>query len=110
MTPASNLAFTDSELTVSKDSRGRLPLGSVAEWSKYRVSKAPTGELLLTPVVEIPARELWIWNNPQVLESIDKGFAQIAGGDTVPLEDAIGMDGALGDSADEEGDTGEASS
>jgi hypothetical protein len=49
------------------------------------VNKATTGEILLTPVVEIPAREMWMWENPEVLEDIRQGLADAAVGDTVPL-------------------------
>ncbi|HEY3285385.1 MAG TPA: hypothetical protein VGN26_24185 [Armatimonadota bacterium] len=70
-------------ITVSKDSRGRLPLGAVATRSRYRVNVATTGELLLTPVVEIPERELWLWRDP-VASEIREALEQSARGDTVP--------------------------
>ncbi|HEY3283961.1 MAG TPA: hypothetical protein VGN26_16965 [Armatimonadota bacterium] len=86
MRTSTGLIFADEPVgVVNKDSRGRLPLGFVATGSRYRVNKATTGEILLTPVVEIPAREMWMWENPEVLEDIRQGLADAAVGDTVPL-------------------------
>ncbi|WP_218082911.1 hypothetical protein [Anthocerotibacter panamensis] len=62
------------------DSRGRLTLGQIAKDKKYRVLVNDAGQVLLDPVVSIPERELWLWNNPEALASVQRGLQQAAEG------------------------------
>jgi hypothetical protein len=34
------------------------------------------GQILLNPVVSIPERELWLWQNPDALASVKRGIKQ----------------------------------
>lgn len=50
---------------VQPDSRGRLSIGAVTKGKNYRVMVNEAGQILLDPVVAIPERELWLWQNPE---------------------------------------------
>ena len=64
--------------TVNADARGRITLGSKAGNKDYRVTETPQGDIVLTPVVQIPERELWLWRNPEALAAVREGMAQAA--------------------------------
>lgn len=63
---------------VRPDSRGRLTLGQVASSKSYRVLVNDAGQILLDPVVSIPQRELWLWQNPESKASVQRGIEQSA--------------------------------
>lgn len=69
------------------DSRRRISLGKagVAQDTRYEVSISDDGDILLTPLATIPARERYIWENPEVMASIDRGIADIEAGRVVHL-------------------------
>jgi hypothetical protein len=57
------------------DDRNRLTLGELIKGSKrVRLYKNDLGELLLRPVVEIPASEAWLFRNEQALENVKAGL------------------------------------
>jgi hypothetical protein len=64
---------------------GSLGKAGVAEDSRYAVSVSDDGDILLTPVFSIPERERWVWENPEVLASLNRGIEQAARGETVYL-------------------------
>lgn len=71
--------------TVHPDPRGRLTLAKrKGENSRridgYRQYVGPEGEILLIPMVEIPARELWVHQNPEVKAAILRGMADVEAG------------------------------
>jgi hypothetical protein len=70
---------------VDADSRGRLSIGAAAKGKSYRVMVNNDGQILLDPVVAIPERELWLWQNPEVIASVQCGIQQASNGE---LEDA----------------------
>lgn len=70
---------------VQADSRGRLTLGSVVKAKSYRVMVNDTGQILLEPVVSIPERELWLWQNPDALASVQRGIQHSAAGEICDL-------------------------
>ena len=60
------------EITVRPDAKGRITLGKLAKGiSSYRIHSEEGGKIVLEPFVEIPAREHWIFQNPQALEHFD---------------------------------------
>ncbi len=67
--------------TRTVDGRNRLTLGELPKGSKrVRVYKNDRGEVLLQPVVEIPASEVWLFKNEKALESVKKGLKEASEG------------------------------
>jgi hypothetical protein len=63
------------------DGRNRLTLGELPRGSKrVRIYKNDRGEVLLRPVVEIPASEAWLFENEEAFESVKKGIKDAAEG------------------------------
>ncbi len=61
---------------VRPDSKGRVTLSKLADGiSSFNVSKDSEGRLLLEPMVEIPAREKWLFENQEALASLRRGLA-----------------------------------
>lgn len=71
------------------DSRRRVSLGKVGrpEHSRYEVFENDLGEILLVPMVSIPAREMIIWENAQVRNSLARGIEQASMGKVVDRGD-----------------------
>jgi len=72
---------------VAVDGRRRVTLGPAATHQRYRVQVQDDGDIVLTPLVSIPARELDLWNDPDLLASVKRGLAQAAAGDVHDLGD-----------------------
>jgi hypothetical protein len=73
--------------TVKPDPRGRLTLakskGKAAKPIKvdsYRQYVNENGEILLVPLVEVPAREMWVHENPEVKARLLRAMDQVAQG------------------------------
>ena len=63
------------------DDRNRLTLGELVKGSKrVRLYKNNAGELLLRPVVEIPASEAWLFRNEQAMENVKAGLKDASEG------------------------------
>ena len=72
---------------VRPDSKGRITLGKLAEGvSSYRVTIASHGKIILEPFAEIPARERWLFENPEALRRVRKGLKEAERGQTVSLQ------------------------
>lgn len=69
------------------DERGRLAMGKtgVRKDDRYAIAVNDEGQILLTPLVSIPRRELIVWENELLRESLARGLAEAAAGDTVSL-------------------------
>jgi len=66
---------------VRPDSKGRITLGAKTRGvSSYAVSESADGTITLEPLVEIPAREAWLFKNEAALESVKRGSKQAAEG------------------------------
>lgn len=74
---------------VSADERSRIAFGKagVRRDDKYAVAVNDHGDILLTPLVTIPKRELLIWEDEKVRASLAAGLAQSAANDVVDLGD-----------------------
>jgi hypothetical protein len=72
--------FREIKDDVHTDARGRLTLGTLAKEKKYKVFINDMGQILLDPVVSIPERELWLWQNAEALDSVKRGLKQSAEG------------------------------
>lgn len=70
---------------VTADNRGRIPFGKagVRGDDKYAVALSSDGEILLTPLVSIPKRELLVWEDQYVRTTLSKAFEQSADGEVV---------------------------
>jgi hypothetical protein len=69
------------------DARRRVSLGKVgrAEHTRYQVLENDLGEILLVPLVSVPARELIVWEDAQVRSSLARGMEQAAAGQVTDL-------------------------
>lgn len=69
------------------DSRRRISLGRVGrpEHKRYEIRENALGEILLVPLVSVPAREMIVWEDGRVRESLFRGMEQAARGDLVDL-------------------------
>jgi hypothetical protein len=71
-----NLGFQARKGYVHPDARGRLTLGSAARDADYRVFVNEKGQILLDPVVPIPASEAWLWESPSLRASMERALRQ----------------------------------
>jgi hypothetical protein len=78
---ARRLGFQARKGYVHPDARGRLTLGSLARDADYRVLVNEKGQILLDPVVPIPASEAWLWENPALRASMERALSQAEAGD-----------------------------
>lgn len=66
------------DLRLTLDSRKRISLAKLLP--EYGVSsfRAYTegGKIILEPMAEIPAQELWLYKNPQALKDVQEGLKQ----------------------------------
>ena len=74
---------------VVADDRARISFGRVGvrKDDRFAVAVGEDGTIVLTPLVSIPKRELLVWENQQLRESLARGLAQSAHGETVDLGD-----------------------
>jgi hypothetical protein len=64
---------------VRPDNKHRIALGHLADGvSSYRLEQKDDGVLILSPLVEIPAGEAWLWKNKAALASVQRGLTQAA--------------------------------
>ena len=58
------------------DSKGRIALGKLAEGvSRYLVRSGKDGSIILEPLSEVPARERWLYEDPESLARVRRGLA-----------------------------------
>ena len=70
-----------SELTLTLDSKNRISLSKLLKFkgvSSVKASILENGDILLKPMASIPARELWLYENKEALESVKRGLSQEA--------------------------------
>jgi len=74
----------------SVDFKNRINLGSkiitfvsriMKRADAYQICIGSEGDILLRPVVNIPSREAWIYQNPKVKKQIQEGLQEAAKGD-----------------------------
>ncbi|RKY30791.1 MAG: hypothetical protein DRP74_06240 [Candidatus Omnitrophota bacterium] len=74
------------------DSKNRISLGEkvlrlFTKVDAFKVFVGKEGDILLRPMVNIPSREAWIYQNPKVLNQIRQGLAEAQQGKTEKAED-----------------------
>ena len=74
---------------VVADDRARIPFGKagVRRDDRYAIAVDDDGSILLTPLASIPKRELLVWKDAQLRDSLARGLVQSAAGETVELGD-----------------------
>ena len=71
---------------VRPDTKGRVSLGKrTMGVSSYILKEDQEGRILLEPLVEIPAREKWLFENRKALGSVKKGLDQSEKNETQSL-------------------------
>lgn len=67
--------------TLRPDAKGRITLGSLAKGATgFSVSIDKQQRIVLEPLVEIPAREKWLFENKAALNQVKKGIQDAADG------------------------------
>ena len=84
------LKITDSfeEIgTRTVDERNRLTVGEILKGCKrIRLYRNVSGEVLLQPIAEIPASELWLLRNPEALNEVREGLRDASQGKVSRLD------------------------
>jgi hypothetical protein len=75
------LGFQARKGFVHPDGRGRLTLGAAAANADYRVYVNDNGQILLDPVVAIPASEAWLWESPALRASMEQALNEASAGE-----------------------------
>lgn len=65
---------------IRSDSRGRIPLGPKATDKDFRVEYGEDGVISLIPVVFIPEREAWLYENESAIAQVRAGLADASEG------------------------------
>jgi hypothetical protein len=81
----SSQEFRTVKEIVEPDSRGRFSIGAIAKSKTYRVQVNDAGQILLDPVVAVPELELWLWQNPGAIASVQRGIEQVGAGEVHDL-------------------------
>ena len=63
------------------DSKGRITLDKTYAGSTMILEQEDDGTLILRPAVTVPAREAWLWKNPEGAGDGDERFEGCAGGE-----------------------------
>jgi hypothetical protein len=74
------MASTTIRLTA--DDRNRIPVGrlGVHPSDEFQATLQADGTIVLTPMAVIPKREMLVWQNPGLRDSIMTGLAEAAAG------------------------------
>ena len=79
--------------TLRPDSKGRIMLGSLCkDVSGFKMSVDKHHRITLEPLVEIPAVEKWLFDNPKRLKQIQRGIKDAAEGKTVSHDFSMYLD------------------
>ncbi len=87
------MGFRPRKGYVHPDARGRLTLGSAARDADYRVFINEKGQILLDPIVAIPASEAWLWESPALRVSMERALKEAEAGEFVDLGSFAGFAG-----------------
>ena len=77
--------YTRVDGIVKPDTRKRivLPAALVQKDVIYHIFYNRLGQIRLDPQIPIPASELWVFENKDILASIDRGMAESANGQVI---------------------------
>ncbi len=66
---------------IRPDAKGRITLGRLSNGvSGYVITETKDHKLILTPYIEIPAREKWLFEKKETLKKVKKGLQDAAEG------------------------------
>ena len=69
------------------DERNRLTVGEILKgYKRVRLYQNDSGEVLLQPIAEIPASELWLFRNPEAINEVRVGLRDAAEGKVSRLD------------------------
>jgi hypothetical protein len=68
--------------SVKPDAKKRVVLHSIQiqEGISYHIYQNSVGQIVLDPQISIPASEIWLFKNPEALESVMRGLSEAAQG------------------------------
>ena len=68
------------------DNKYRVTLGKLMEgYKRVKIYKNNKGEILLRPLLEIPASEAWLFQDKEALRSVRQGLEDVAEGNVTKL-------------------------
>ena len=71
----------------SIDERQRVCVGDIMKgFSRVQIYRNKAGEILLRPMVEIPASEAWLFKNKKALDAVQLGLEQAKEGKISKLD------------------------
>ena len=79
--------FEEIKESIKADDKGRVILGREFSGKYFRMSKSANGDILLTPMVVMPERDMWLYRNPSALAMFHQGLAEAAAGQVIAGED-----------------------
>ncbi|MGD0629177.1 MAG: hypothetical protein ABR987_07485 [Terracidiphilus sp.] len=89
MTAPAILKDTEFELVsefARPDAKKRVSLGeALSGTTAYNIYRNSLGQVILDPVKAVPAHEMWLYENPEALESVKQGLKESAEGKSVYL-------------------------
>jgi len=90
----SALAGFEPVAEVAADDRARIAFGraGVHRNDRFLVSVRSSGEILLTPLASIPKRELLVWEDDALRESLMRGLADASQGRVSRRDDLLNDD------------------
>lgn len=66
---------------LSADDRNRITLGKyLKNFKRLKVFQDSRGEILLVPIVEVPASELWLHQDQESMKSLQRGLIDAKAG------------------------------
>jgi hypothetical protein len=77
-----DMVFKKMADSVRPDVKRRVVLHGIQiqEGITYHIYKNSIGQIVLDPQVTIPASEIWLFHNPQALESVRRGLKDASHG------------------------------
>ena len=73
--------------TRTLDGRHRVCVGDILKgFERVQIFLGPSGEVLLRPMVELPASEAWLFKNKKALDSVRKGLEDAKNGKISKLD------------------------
>lgn len=81
MTSACEEQQFDPVTQADGESRVALGVAGTAPGQLYRIERHPDGVIILTPLASVPAREVGVWRDPELAETISQGIEQVNRGE-----------------------------